>query len=90
MQCSFDHITFAPDVNHDSRYSFWFLVKIKIFIIMPLLEFKSFEKLPKKKPFRFLSGVFRRGGSEDRELEAAPGGGPAPGLDGCGNMASEL
>ena len=36
---------------------------------MPLLEFKSFEKLPKKKPFRFLSGVFRRGGSEERELE---------------------
>ena len=61
--------------NHDSCHYFWiiFFVKIKkkqdFHLIMPLLEFKSFEKLPKKKPFRFLSGVFRRGGSEERELE---------------------
>ena len=36
---------------------------------MPILELKGLEKLPKKKPFKFLSGVFRRGGSEERELE---------------------
>ena len=32
---------------------------------MPILELKSFDKFPKKKPFKFLSGVFRRGGSEE-------------------------
>ena len=36
---------------------------------MPILELKSLDKLPKKKPFKFLSGVFRRGGSVERELE---------------------
>ena len=35
---------------------------------MPLLELKSFEKIPKKKPFKFLSGVFRRGASQELEI----------------------
>merc|ERR1719348_802070 len=35
---------------------------------MPILELKSLEKLPKKKPFKFLSGVFRRGTSEELEV----------------------
>ena len=35
---------------------------------MPILELKSFEKLPKKKPFKFLSGVFRRGASQELEI----------------------
>ena len=36
---------------------------------MPILELKSFEKIPKKKPFKFLSGVFRRGASEELQVE---------------------
>ena len=35
---------------------------------MPILELKSFEKIPKKKPFKFLSGVFRRGASQELEI----------------------
>ena len=42
---------------------------IQIHSTMPILELKSLDKLPKKKPFKFLSGVFRRGGSVERELE---------------------
>ena len=35
---------------------------------MPILELKSFEKIPKKRPFKFLSGVFRRGASQELEI----------------------
>ena len=35
---------------------------------MPILELKSLEKLPRKKPFKFLSGVFRRGVSDELEV----------------------
>ena len=35
---------------------------------MPILELKSFEKIPRRKPFKFLSGVFRRGTSQELEI----------------------
>ena len=59
----------AIDSSLLSLSSIYLKQTIQIHSSMPILELKSLDKLPKKKPFKFLSGVFRRGGSVERELE---------------------